>query len=93
MPEWIAGPYSGLNNIKPDLFSNIDPLGMLNLLINLSKKYLFLYFFLGKGKFGFVFLAKCLANQKHYAIKYIPKQIIFDNQCVKKIQQVFAPSI
>ena len=44
----------------------------------------------GKGKFGMVFLAKQAAMQSslHVAIKYIPKQTIYDSKGIAKTQQV-----
>jgi serine/threonine protein kinase len=42
---------------------------------------------LGKGKFGLVFLAKHNPSNKHFAIKYIPKQIINECQCSSRLQQ------
>ena len=44
-------------------------------------------FIKGKGKFGIVFFSLHLASKKHVAIKYIPKQIIFDTQSIARIQQ------
>lgn len=41
---------------------------------------------IGKGKFGFVFLAMHTTAKKYVAIKYVPKQTIFDFQCIHKIQ-------
>eukprot|EP01036_Dinobryon_divergens_P024807 gene24807-33287_t len=44
---------------------------------------------IGKGKFGLVFIGKHLNGNKHVAIKYIPKQIIFETQSSTRIQQEF----
>lgn len=46
---------------------------------------------IGKGKFGFVFLAKqalVLEGPMFVAIKYIPKQVIFDTDSKARLQQV-----
>jgi len=43
---------------------------------------------LGKGKFGLVCLCRHLPSTKHVAVKYMPKDIIFENQCLIRIQQV-----
>lgn len=48
-------------------------------------------FEIGKGKFGFVFLAKQALVQDEplfVAIKYIPKQVIFDTDSKARLQQV-----
>jgi hypothetical protein len=50
-------------------------------------------FEIGKGKFGFVFLAKQALVQDgqqplFVAIKYIPKQVIFDTDSKARLQQV-----
>lgn len=42
---------------------------------------------IGKGKFGIVFLSKHKATSKHVAIKFIPKQMIYDGQSLQRIQQ------
>mmetsp|Transcript_20639 Transcript_20639/g.29553 ORF Transcript_20639/g.29553 Transcript_20639/m.29553 type:complete len:375 (-) Transcript_20639:452-1576(-) len=44
---------------------------------------------IGKGKFGIVFTAKHSPGNKTYAIKFISKQIIFECQCLSRIQQEF----
>ena len=41
---------------------------------------------IGKGKFGLVHLVKALPSNKYLAIKYIPKQIIFDCEANNRIQ-------
>ncbi len=43
---------------------------------------------IGKGKFGFVFLAKMNGGSKHVAIKYISKNFIFENQSAVRIAKV-----
>ena len=43
---------------------------------------------IGKGKFGLVFIGRHSNGNKHVAIKYIPKQIIFETQSSTRIQQV-----
>jgi serine/threonine protein kinase len=42
---------------------------------------------LGKGKFGIVSLTLCPENKQYVAIKYIPKQIIFDTKGANRIRQ------
>jgi serine/threonine protein kinase len=42
---------------------------------------------LGKGKYGIVLLSKHLSLSKYVAIKYVSKQLILTNRCVRKIQQ------
>lgn len=42
----------------------------------------------GKGKFGIVYFAQEAITSKAVAIKFIPKQIIYENKCLKRIQQV-----
>lgn len=43
---------------------------------------------IGKGKFGMVYLSKIHASEhsEHVAVKYIPKQMIFDSKLIDKIQ-------
>ena len=49
----------------------------------------------GKGKFGIVYVAQESISSKAVAIKFISKQVIFENKCLKRIQQVcyIAPEI
>jgi serine/threonine protein kinase len=42
---------------------------------------------LGKGKYGIVLLSKYISLSKYVAIKYVSKQLILSNRCIRKIQQ------
>ena len=42
---------------------------------------------IGKGKFGSVFLGQHTGTEKYYAMKYIPKAIIYETKAVDKIQE------
>eukprot|EP01038_Epipyxis_sp_PR26KG_P010546 gene10546-14168_t len=42
---------------------------------------------IGKGKFGLVFLSKHKPSSKIVAVKFIPKQVIFENESLSRIQQ------
>lgn len=42
---------------------------------------------IGKGKFGLVFLSKHIATKKYVAVKYIPKQIVYESKSAVRIQQ------
>ena len=98
--DWIAVPTSKVLPMKSDAFLTLQGLGMLVLdhyeLYFATDKTINLIepnhiHNAGKGKFGIVFLAKQVGKDSlnlHVAIKYVPKQTIFDYQMASKIQQV-----
>ena len=61
--------------IHNDLISDISMAGFENAKV------------LGKGKFGIVYMSKCVESKKYVAIKYIPKEIIFESKALVRIKQ------
>jgi hypothetical protein len=94
--DWVAAPNSKIANIKADGFISISALGKSLLLFLVPRMKIDFYDgpHTGKGKFGMVFLAKQSTKDSslHVAIKFIPKQVIYDFQNLQKMQCVSLPN-
>lgn len=88
--SWIVNSRGKLQ-CKEDAFENIAGLGKFlrspRRAFDRTDSYFRGYCLLGRGKYGIVFLSKHVSTQKYVAIKYISKQVVYQNRCVKKIQQ------
>ena len=88
-PDWLADSAKQLGPIKKENFDTSIPIGDCCIeFIYEVVAFLISGNGLGKGKFGLVFIGRHSNGSKHVAIKYIPKQIIFETQSSTRIQQV-----